>query len=59
MAFERVHGPIGPMRLDYLAALICQTITNVNRDPKQDALTIDRFLPDWDAPQEVDLGDDP
>jgi hypothetical protein len=57
MAFEQVHGRLGPQRLDFLAAMICQTIANTNRDPKKKPIPITKFMPDWD--QGVELGDDP
>lgn len=41
--------PIGPRRLDYLAAMIIAAIYNVHRDAKRhpQPFGVDKFLPDW------------
>lgn len=57
MAYERQYGPVGPERLDYLAALICATIAaTFSKKPP----TIADFMPDWpELMRGGDDGDDP
>jgi len=47
-AYERVAGPLGPERLDILAAIIASTIANANRTKKGKALKPADFMPDWE-----------
>lgn len=46
-AYERVAGPLGPERLDILAAIIAATIANANRTKKGKAFKPADFMPNW------------
>jgi hypothetical protein len=48
-AFERMHGPLGPLRDDILTGLVLNLLANVNRDPKKKAYPLADFVPEWDA----------
>jgi len=45
--WERLHGPLGPERLDYLAAAVQATLANVNRGKRQKAFKPVDFAPPW------------
>lgn len=47
MAYERAHGPLGPSRGDWQAALLASTIVNVNRGKKSRIAKIGDFLLAW------------
>ncbi|WP_052336699.1 phage tail assembly protein T [Nocardioides alkalitolerans] len=51
-AYEKVSGPLGPARLDQLAALIASTIANVNRGKNKAPHKLSSFVPKWDRPQQ-------
>ncbi len=44
MALDRLDGPMGELRADQRAALICSTIANANRGKKQRAVGMDNFM---------------
>lgn len=48
MAYERVAGPLGPGRGDYLAALVATTVANANRPKGKRAARLKDFLIRWD-----------
>jgi hypothetical protein len=59
MAFERLYGPLGPARDDYLAALIASTVAN---SLSKKEIPFSQFMPDWstgpeDAGEVVPDGD--
>ena len=56
MAYERLYGPLGPVRGDHHAALISATVAAVNTDPKKQPPAPADFMPDW---EEAARGDDP
>ncbi|MCK9922457.1 DUF4035 domain-containing protein [Frankia sp. AgPm24] len=47
-AYEQVHGPLGPVRGDYHAALIAATITNMMAGKKSGRRKLSDFLLEWD-----------
>ncbi|WP_076784714.1 phage tail assembly protein T [Parafrankia discariae] len=47
-AYEQVHGPLGPVRGDYQAALIAATITNMLASKKGVRKKLADFLLEWD-----------
>jgi hypothetical protein len=47
MAFERVEGPLGPRRLDYVAAQICCTLVSLYTPRGKKRPKIDDFLVQW------------
>lgn len=49
MAYERLDGPLGPVRGDYRAAMIATVIANVNRGKNSSPLSVQDFLPTWGA----------
>lgn len=51
-AYERVAGPVGDERLDYLFAMLQATIANVNRSKKQKAYEAAAFMPKWGMAKE-------
>ena len=53
MAYDRYH-PIGPERLDLLAAMLAVTMVNLWRAPKCPAVRLDTFLPRWGPKKPVD-----
>lgn len=52
-AFQRIYGPIGQRRDDYLAALIAQAVRNALATP---AVPIDDFIPKWDEREQDEQG---
>lgn len=50
MVFERLYGPIGQRRDDYLISLLAAVIHNTQVEKKSQAKSPDKFLPDWSAP---------
>lgn len=59
MVYERLHGPLGPVRGDHQAAVISATVANAFRDKKGKAAKVSDFMPDWDkAAAEGGLGGD-
>lgn len=48
MAYEQMTGPLGPERMDILAAQLCAVVANANRDRKSRAAKPKDFLPNWD-----------
>lgn len=46
MAYERLYGPLGGARDDYLAALIAATTANTFSKKE---IPFSNFLPDWSA----------
>jgi hypothetical protein len=46
-AYETAHGPLGPVRGDWQAALIASTIANVNRAKKSRPAKIAEFMLGW------------
>lgn len=46
-AYETAHGPLGPARADWLAALVASTIVNVNRGKKSRPAKLAEFLLKW------------
>lgn len=58
--YERMYGPLGPVRDDHLASLIAATVANAFRDKGKAADPKD-YLPRWEAPprpeEVVDHGD--
>ena len=47
-AYERVAGPLGPERLDYLFAQLCAVVVNVQRPKGSAARRPKDFLLKWD-----------
>lgn len=47
MAYEKLTGPLGGERADHHAALVSQTVANVNRRKKQKARKLSDFLLKW------------
>jgi hypothetical protein len=57
-AYETVFGPIGAERLDYLAAMLAERITNMLRmGGKTDP--IKNFVPKWDRREIIEYGRSP
>ena len=59
LAYDRV-SPIGPERLDHLAALIAATIANSNpwrKNPKK-AIPVADFVPEWAPKPKASTPDD-
>lgn len=56
-AFERMHGPLGPLRDDILTGLVLNLLANVNRDPKKKAFPLADFVPEWDGATRVEKGE--
>lgn len=54
MAYERIAGPLGDARLDYLFANLAAVVANVNRSKRQRPYRPEQFIPKWDpeAPPE-------
>ena len=46
-AYEMAHGPLGPVRGDWHAALIASTLVAVNRGKKGKRPKVEDFLLDW------------
>ena len=46
-AYERAHGPLGPLRGDWQAALIASTLVAVNRGKKGKRPKVADFLLAW------------
>lgn len=46
-AYENVSGPLGADRLDYLAAMLAERVTNMLRHGGKEA-TIKQFMTEWD-----------
>lgn len=46
-AYERAHGPLGPLRGDWQAALIASTIVAMNRGKKGKRHKVSDFLLEW------------
>ena len=46
-AYETAHGPLGPVRGDWQAALIASVIANVNRGKKSRPAKVTEFLLAW------------
>lgn len=59
MAYEAITGPLGGSRDDVLAAMVCERVTNMMRDPKSKALRASDFLPRWGETEVEDDGGDP
>ena len=53
MVYERIAGPLGPVRGDYHAAQIAATLQNVNRGKRGKARTLDDVRLRWDAREPV------
>src|SRR5690606_26585646 len=49
-AFEQIEGPLGGLRGDVHAAMICAQIYNANRGKGDRAKNAADFLPRWDRP---------
>lgn len=45
--YERLYGPLGPERLDYLFAMLAATIANANRGKGKTAYKPAQFAPRW------------
>lgn len=61
MVYERLHGPIGGRRDDFLAATIAATVAN---SLSQKEIPFGHFLPDWpelikEAEDGIDVGPEP
>jgi hypothetical protein len=56
--YERLYGPLGPVRADYHAALVSSVIAGVHAEKKSDAPSPADFMPDWEEAA-TDDGDDP
>ena len=54
-AYETVHGPLGPRRDDFLAALVAHTIAAVNSE-KGKSPDLAKMLPNWDYQATVNDG---
>lgn len=52
-AYERVSGPLGPERLDVLAAIIASTVHNSATDKKSRKAKPRDFLPKWDKREQT------
>jgi len=52
MVYERLYGPLGPERLDYLCAQLQATVANASRDRKTRPYKPVDFAPPW-ADREV------
>jgi hypothetical protein len=46
-AYEKVEGPIGAERMDYLAAMLAERVTNMLRSSGKNE-SIKSFMPSWD-----------
>ena len=55
-AFERMNGPLGPLRDDILTGLVLNLLANVNRDPKKKAYPLTDFVPKWHTASDVEEG---
>jgi hypothetical protein len=55
-AYERLDGPIGSERLDYLAAMLAQRITEMLQSGGKRP-TIKQFYPKWDREEIVENGE--
>lgn len=53
-AYEKVAGPIGQERDDFLFAMLCSVIANANRGKRSKPFEAKQFMPKWDpdAPPE-------
>ncbi|MER7076636.1 Protein of unknown function [Saccharopolyspora kobensis] len=49
-AFERIEGPLGGLRGDVHAAMVCSAIYNANRGKNSRERKPADFLPRWDKP---------
>lgn len=47
LVYERMFGPIGPERFDYLFAQLQATLANINRKKGAKAYRPDQFAPPW------------
>jgi len=45
--YERDYGPLGPERLDHLAALVATVIAQANRGKRGRPWKVSDFLPQW------------
>ncbi|GAA1015903.1 hypothetical protein Aple_010780 [Acrocarpospora pleiomorpha] len=52
--YERMAGPLGPVRDDYLAAQVAATVINVNRGKGKRARGIEAVRLRWDSREPVD-----
>lgn len=48
-AYERVAGPLGPGRTDYLFGMLASVVANVNRPKRQRPYRAEQFVPKWDV----------
>jgi hypothetical protein len=55
MAYERLYGPLGGQRDDYLAAMIAATFSATFAGKKDKPPKLSDFIPDW---EEASRGDD-
>jgi len=53
MVYERIAGPIGPVRGDIHAAQVAATVLNVNRRKRRRPIKIDDVLLRWDRKEPV------
>lgn len=49
-AFEQIEGPLGGLRGDVHAAMVCSAIYNANRGKNSHERKPAEFLPKWDKP---------
>jgi hypothetical protein len=47
LVYERLYGPLGPERQDYLFAQVCATLYNVNRSKGKKAASPVDYAPPW------------
>jgi hypothetical protein len=50
-AFQRLEGPLGPVRADWRAAVVASVVANANRDTRKHRKAYEPpdFIPKWDA----------
>lgn len=63
MGYERATGPLGPVRGDYWAALVCKVFADVNAPKKSKRTKFESFLFKWGVTksrgERQQQGDDP